>query len=457
MLVITFFIFRRIKKQIMAKQLLLQLALILLNAFFAATEMAIVSLNENKVRKLAESGDKKAVKMLKMVEEPNGFLSTIQIGITLAGFLGSAFAADTFSDKLVTWLVEGCGVTIPESALNAIAVVVITIILSYFTLVLGELVPKRIAMKHSDKLAMAVCGFISGMSTVLKPIVWLLSKSTNIMLRVFGINPNEIGENVTEEDIMVMIDAAEEGGDIDAEAKEMIENVFDFDDMTVSDLMVHRTEMTVIWENDSTEDILKTIVDSGFSRFPVCGERMDDVMGIVRAREYLLALRNNEQVDLSEIMQDAFFVPESIKANKLLEEMKKNKCHMAIVVDEYGGTEGLVTMEDLIEEIVGDIYDETDKEEPVDITQISENSWRIYGNADLEDVMEVIDLTVSDEEDEDFTTFSGFIIAQLEYIPQIGQRPSFEYGNFLIKVEQMSDKKVEWAIVKKIKEKEEEE
>ena len=437
------------------KQLLLQLVLILLNAFFAATEMAIVSLNDNKVRKLAESGDKKAVKMLKMVEEPNGFLSTIQIGITLAGFLGSAFAADTFSDKLVNWLIGSCGVTLSESALNAIAVVVITIILSYFTLVLGELVPKRIAMKYSDKLAMAVCGVISGMATVLKPIIWLLSKSTNIILRLFGINPNEIGENVTEEDIMVMIDAAEEGGDIDAEAKEMIENVFDFDDMTVSDLMVHRTEMTVIWENDSTDDILKTIIDSGFSRFPVCGEKMDDVIGIIRAREYLLALRNNEQVDLSEIMQEAFFVPESIKANKLLEEIKKNKCHMAIVVDEYGGTEGLVTMEDLIEEIVGDIYDETDKEEPVDITQISENSWRVYGNADLEDVLEFIDLSVSDEEDEDFTTFSGFIIAQLEYIPQIGQRPTFEYGDFLIKVEQMSDKKVEWAIVKKIKEDEE--
>lgn len=438
------------------KQLLLQLALILLNAFFAATEMAIVSLNDNKVRKLAENGDKKAAKMLKMVEEPNGFLSTIQIGITLAGFLGSAFAADTFSDKLVNWLIEGCGVTLPESALNAIAVVVITIILSYFTLVLGELVPKRIAMKYSDKLAMAVCGVISGMASVLKPIVWLLSKSTNIILRLFGINPNEIGENVTEEDIMVMIDAAEEGGDIDAEAKEMIENVFDFDDMTVSDIMVHRTEMTVVWENDSTDDILKTIVDSGFSRFPVCGEKMDDVIGIIRAREYLLALRNNEKVDLSEIMQDAFFVPESIKANKLLEEMKKNKCHMAIVVDEYGGTEGLVTMEDLIEEIVGDIYDETDKEEPADITEISENSWRVYGNADLEDVLEVIDLDIPEEEDDDFTTFSGFIIAQLEYIPQIGQRPTFEFGNYLIKVEQMSDKKVEWAIVKKIKNSEEE-
>lgn len=435
----------------MAKQLLLQLALILLNAFFAATEMAVVSLNENKVRKMAETGDKKAKKMLKMVEEPNGFLSTIQIGITLAGFLGSAFAADTFSDKLVDWLIKSCGVTMSPSALNAIAVVVITIILSYFTLVLGELVPKRIALKYSDKLAAAVCGVISGMSVVLKPIIWFLSKSTNIVLRLFGINPNDVSENVTEEDIMVMIDAAEGGGGIDAEAKEMIENVFDFDDMTVSDLMVHRTEMTVIWENDSTEDILKTIVESGFSRFPVCGDKMDDVIGIVRAREYLLALRNNDKVDLNEIMQEAYFVPESIKANKLLEEMKKNKTHMAIVVDEYGGTEGLVTMEDLIEEIVGDIYDETDKEEPEDISQISENSWRVYGNADLEDVLEVIDLGIDDDEEDDVTTFSGFIIAQLEYIPHIGQRPTFEFGNYLIKVEQMSDKKVEWAVVKKIR------
>lgn len=451
MQIIIFLKFRRNKKLIMAKQLLLQLALILVNAFFAATEMAVVSLNENKVRKIAEGGDKKAVKMLKMVEEPNGFLSTIQIGITLAGFLGSAFAADTFSDKLVEWLINGCGVNLPESTLNAVSVVVITIILSYFTLVLGELVPKRIALKYSDKLASAVCGFISGMSVVLKPIVWLLSKSTNIVLRLFGINPNEISENVTEEDIMVMIDAAEDGGGIDAEAKEMIENVFDFDDMTVSDLMIHRTEMTVLWEDESTDEILKTIVDSGFSRFPVCGETVDDVKGVVRAREYLLALRKNEQVDLSEIMQEAFFVPESIKANKLLEIMKKNKCHMAIVVGEYGGTEGLVTMEDLIEEIVGDIYDETDKEEPVDITQISDDSWRVYGNADLEDVLEVIELNIPENEDDDFTTFSGFIISQLEYIPQIGQRPTFEFGNFLIKVEQMSDKRVEWAIVKRIK------
>lgn len=428
------------------QQLLLQLLLILINAFFAATEIAILSLNENKVKKMAEGGDKKAAKMMKMVEQPNGFLSTIQIGITLAGFLGSAFAADTFSDKLTAVI------NIPKP----VAVILITIILSYFTLVLGELAPKRIAMKYSDKLARAVCGVISAMSVVLKPIVWMLSKSTNLVLRIFGINPNEVGENVTEEDIMVMIDAAEEGGDIDAEAKEMIENVFDFDDMVVADLMVHRTEMTVVWESDSTEEILKTIVDSGFSRFPVCGDKMDNVIGIIRAREYLLALRNNEQVDLNEIMQEVFFVPESIKANKLLEEMKKNKCHMAIVVDEYGGTEGLVTMEDLIEEIVGDIYDETDKEEPEEISQISDNSWRISGNADLEDVLEVIDLKIPEDDEDDYATFSGFIIAQLEYIPQIGQRPSLEFGNYLIKIEQMSDKKVEWAIVKKIKEAEEE-
>lgn len=437
------------------QQLLLQLVLILINAFFAMTEIAILSLNDNKVRKLAESGDKKAAKMLKMVEEPNGFLSTIQVGITLAGFLGSAFAADTFSDKLVNWLIEGCGVTLPESALNAIAVVVITIVLSYFTLVLGELAPKRIAMKNADKLARAVCGIISGMSAVLKPIIWLLSKSTNLVLRLCGINPNEVGENVTEEDIMVMIDAAEEGGGIDEEAKEMIENVFDFDDTIVSDIMVHRTDMTVVWESDTTEDILKTIVDSGFSRFPVCGDKMDDVVGIIRAREYLLALRNNDKdsVDLKDIMQDAFFVPESIKANKLLEEMKKNKCHMAIVVDEYGGTEGLITMEDLIEEIVGNIYDETDKEEPLEITQISDNSWRISGNALVEDVEDVIDIRISDEDD-DYTTFSGFIISKLSFIPQVGQRPKFEHGNYVIKVEQMSDKRVEWAIVKKVKEEE---
>ncbi len=428
------------------QQLLLQLILILLNSFFAAAEIAVISLNDAKVKKLAESGDKKAATMLKMVEEPNGFLSTIQICITLAGFLGSAFAADTFSDMLVGWMVRHEFLALPENVLNSISVVIITIILSYFTLVLGELVPKRIAMRNPDKLARAVCGFIAAMSTILKPIVWLLSKSTNLVLRIFRINPNEIGEDVTEDDIRVMIDAAEEKGDIDADSREMLENVFEFDDISAGDVMVHRTDMTVIYDTDTTEEILNTIVESGYSRLPVCSETIDQVIGLVRTRELLLALREKDSIDIREVMQDVFFVPETIKANRLLQEMKKNKSHMAVVVDEFGGTAGLVTMEDLLETIVGDIYDETDKEEPNEIEALSENSWRISGNTAMEDVEELIHMDLPLEEEE-YNTFGGFIIANLSYIPHAGDHPQFDYGDFSVYVEQVGDRRIEWAKV----------
>ena len=428
------------------QQLLLQLILILLNSFFAAAEIAVISLNDAKVKKLAESGDKKAATMLKMVEEPNGFLSTIQICITLAGFLGSAFAADTFSDMLVGWMVRHEFLALPENVLNSISVVIITIILSYFTLVLGELVPKRIAMRNPDKLARAVCGFIAAMSTILKPIVWLLSKSTNLVLRIFRINPNEIGEDVTEDDIRVMIDAAEEKGDIDADSREMLENVFEFDDISAGDVMVHRTDMTVIYDTDTTEEILSTIVESGYSRLPVCSETIDQVIGLVRTRELLLALREKDSIDIREVMQDVFFVPETIKANRLLQEMKKNKSHMAVVVDEFGGTAGLVTMEDLLETIVGDIYDETDKEEPNEIEALSENSWRISGNTAMEDVEELIHMDLPLEEEE-YNTFGGFIIANLSYIPHAGDHPQFDYGDFSVYVEQVGDRRIEWAKV----------
>lgn len=428
------------------QQLLLQLILILLNSFFAAAEIAVISLNDAKVKKLAESGDKKAATMLKMVEEPNGFLSTIQICITLAGFLGSAFAADTFSDMLVGWMVRHEFLALPENVLNSISVVIITIILSYFTLVLGELVPKRIAMRNPDKLARAVCGFIAAMSTILKPIVWLLSKSTNLVLRIFRINPNEIGEDVTEDDIRVMIDAAEEKGDIDADSREMLENVFEFDDISAGDVMVHRTDMTVIYDTDTTEEILNTIVESGYSRLPVCSETIDQVIGLVRTRELLLALREKDSIDIREVMQDVFFVPETIKANRLLQEMKKNKSHMAVVVDEFGGTAGLVTMEDLLETIVGDIYDETDKEEPNEIEALSEDSWRISGNTAMDDVEELIHMDLPLEEEE-YNTFGGFIIANLSYIPHAGDHPQFDYGDFSIYVEQVGDRRIEWAKV----------
>ena len=431
--------------------LILQVILILINAFFAATEIAVISLNEGKIRRQVESGDKKAGKMLKMVSEPTGFLSTIQVGITLAGFLGSAFAADNFSDRLVSWLVDGCGVTaVSRATLDTLSVIVITLILSYFTLILGELVPKRLAMRKPEQLARAVSGVITFLSKLLKPIVWFLSVSTNGVLRLFGINPHEEEEAVSEDEIRMMIDIGEEKGTIESEEREMIDNIFEFNNITAGDLMVHRKDMTVIWENDTPEAIYKTIVESGFSRFPVCGEDTDDVLGILLTREYLLNAYNGSPKAIRELLSPVHFVPETVHADALFRDMQQKKIHLSIVVDEYGGTAGLVTLEDLLEEIVGNIYDETDEAEISDITPLGENLWRVSGNCDLEDLGEVIGLSFEDDPDAGYTTLGGLIFSQLTQIPEDGNTPEVVTNTLRIQVEQILNHRVEWALVSKL-------
>ena len=270
-------------------QLLIVFLLILINAFFAASEIAVISLNENKVRREAEEGNKKAKKLLKLVDNPGAFLSTIQIAITLAGFLASAFAADSFSERLVNWLVYDQGFNaLSPSTLNTICIIVITLILSYFTLVLGELVPKRLAMNNPDKVASFVAGVILGTGKIFRPIVWLLDKSTNGMLRLLGIDPNKEPEEVSEEEIRMMVDIGEEKGAIEPTEKMFIENIFEFNNITAEDVMIHRTDMKVVWLDDSREEIMQLITESGLSRFPVCGDDIDDVIGLLRTREYLL-------------------------------------------------------------------------------------------------------------------------------------------------------------------------
>ena len=424
-------------------KLLIQVALIALNAFFAASELALVSLNEAKLRRQAENGDKKAETLLKIVEQPTGFLSTIQVGITLAGFLGSAFAAESFSGVLANWLYYGCDLKfLTVAAWDTVAVIFITIVLSYFSLILGELVPKRVAMRNPEGFARKVCGVIAGLTKVLKPVVWFLSVSTNGVLRLCRINPNESTEVVSEEDIMGLVDAVEEQGEIDNDTKEMIENVFEFDNTAVSEIMVRRSDMTVIYETDTPEEILKTMLESGLSRFPVCGENTDDVKGILRAREYLFAVHENPACSLSDVIREAKFVPDTIPANILFKEMRENKIHMAIVVDEYGQTAGLVTMEDLLESIVGNIYDETDVLEAPEIELIEENRWQVAGSMSVEDAAEEIGVELRGEEDA-FDTVGGFVIAKLAYIPQDGETPAFTYQNLLVKVLTVKEKRIE--------------
>ena len=424
-------------------KLFIQVVLIALNAFFAASELALVSLSETTLRRQAEGGDAKAKKLLQIVEQPTGFLSTIQIGITLAGFLGSAFAAESFAGVLAHWLYHGCGWTaLTEAAWETVAVIVITVILSYFSLILGELVPKRVAMRNPEAFARKVCGIIAGLAKILNPVVWFLSVSTNGVLRLLGINPNENTEAVSEEDIMGLVDAVEEQGEIDNDTKEMIENVFEFDNTPITEIMIRRSDMTVVYETDTNEEILKVINESGLSRFPVCGEDTDDIKGILRAREFLLALQANPDCKIADLIRNAKFVPETLSANLLFRDMRENKIHMAIVIDEYGQTAGLITMEDLLESIVGNIYDESDAPEIPEIQETAPNQWYVVGGMLVDDASEVIGVPLKGEEDT-YDTVGGFVIANLAYIPADDETPSFTYGNLEVKVLTVKEKRID--------------
>ncbi len=430
-------------------KLLLLAVLILINAFFAAAEIAVISLSETKLRKQAEEGDKKAEKLLKLTQAPDHFLSAIQIAITLAGFLSSAFAADSFSDPLVNWLVEQKGVTaLDPRALNNIMVVLITIVLSYFSLVLGELVPKRIAMKKTEAVARFTLGPVCAVAAVFRPVVWLLSKSTNAVLRLFGIDPKADQENVSEDEILMMVDLGEERGAIEASEKELIENIFEFNNTTAEDVMVHRTDMVMVWAQDTNDDIINAILTSGRSRFPVCEEDADHIVGILNTRDFLLSAQEDRPKPLAELLRPAYFVPESVRTDVLFRDMQSKKVHMAIVVDEYGGTSGLVTMEDLLEEIVGNIYDEFDPLEEKDIEQVEPGVWRASGSCGLDQVAQSLDMEFPEEEESD--TLGGLVFAQLSVIPEDGAQLEVDACGLHIRVQSFADRRVEWALVSKL-------
>lgn len=417
-------------------QLLLQLVLIAVNALFAATEIAVISLNETKVRRMAEGGDRKAAKMLRMVTEPTGFLSTIQICITLAGFLGSAFAADNFSDKLVNWLINDCGVSgVSPSALDTISVIIITLVLSYFTLVLGELVPKRIAMKRPEGIARAVSGLMIGMTTVLRPAIWLLTVSTNGVLRLCGIDPKDNAEEVSEEEIIMMLDEGEEAGSIESGEKELIKNVFSLNDTTAEDVMVHRSQVAFLKRDDARTTLLNEIGESGYSRFPVYGENIDDIVGILYAKTYLTAQSRGERCEMKDFLMPPRFVHASTHINRILLDMQREHAHMAVVVDDYGGVIGIITLEDILEELVGEIWDESD-EVIENIRERPDGSYDINGSTRLSDMCESVGCSIDSNAD----TVGGWVTETLGGIPASGE--SFECSGMLVTVEATDERRV---------------
>ena len=421
--------------------IILLFVLILVNAFFAMSEMAIVSLNDNMIDKLAEEGHKEAKKIKKLTENPSNFLSTIQIGVTLAGFLTSASASTTFAQMLTQAILS----ISPEmqkfdDLISGASVVVITVIMSYFSLVLGELAPKRMAMQKPEMIAYKVVDVLLVVKKVCTPFVKILSLSTNAVVRLFGFDPNANEEVVTEEEIRMMVDVGQEKGVIEDIQKEMINNIFEFDDIDVTDIMTHRTDMIAVEDTDTLREVVELSIEHGYSRIPVFHEDQDNIIGIIYIKDLLKYVSESlpENQKPSDVMREAYYVPFSKNCGELFSEMTEKRVQMAVVVDEYGGTAGIVTMEDLVEAIMGNIRDEYDDEEE-EIAVVSENIFTVDGTTYIEEVNELIGDIIPEG---DYDTLGGFIISLLGFLPKDGDMNEVEFENVKFTILNVEERRI---------------
>ncbi len=428
--------------------LILQVVLIALNALFACAEIAVISLSESKLDKLAQDGSKKAKRLKKLTAQPARFLATIQVAITLAGFLGSAFAADSFSDPLVAWLI-GLGVKLPEKTLDTAAVILITLVLSYFTLVFGELVPKRLAQRRSESIALGISGLVSAVAHLFAPLVSLLTASTNGVLRLMGVDPDAGESDVSEEDIRVMVDSGAKSGSIDSEEREFIQNVFEFDDLTAGEICTHRTDVHLLWMDETDEEWSAAIHDSCHNFYPVCDETVDNVVGVLYLKDYFRQSDRSRENIMKTAVKTPYFIPESAKADVLFRNMKAQNKTFGVVLDEYGGLRGILTLYDLVGRLVGDLGGEEnpEKAEPT-VEAVDEMSWTVKGNAEFDDVAAAIGLVP--EEESGFDTFSGFVFSELGSIPDDGTSFEVEIAGFRIEVLEVRDHQIECARITRL-------
>lgn len=423
-------------------QLLLLLVLILINAFFAASEMAIITLNDNKIQKMAEDGHKKAKKVLKLTADSSHFLATIQVGITFAGFLTSASAASTLSEPLANWFIALT--KIPEAYAAMVgtgALVLVTVLVSFFSLVLGELVPKRIAMQKAEPIAFATVGILSVISTLARPLVWLLSVSTNLIVRLFGLDPHADEEHVTEEEIRMMVDVGEEKGVIEETQKEMINNIFEFDDIIAEEIMTPRVDVEALEVGTAIEDALAIGIETGYSRLPIYEEDIDHTIGVLYMKDLLPYVGKliPDMLSLRDFVRPTFFTPGTKRGGALFAEMTEKHIQLACVVDEYGGFAGIVTVEDLLESIVGNMQDEYDNEEE-EITQLDENMFDVDGFCSIEEVNELLGVELPEG---DYETLAGFLLDQLGRIPEEDEQPVVEYDRLTLTVMSMDDRAID--------------
>ena len=432
-----------------ASQILLQIVFILLNAFFAGSEIAFLSLSQIKLSKKAEDGDKTAAALLKVVENPNTFLSGIQVAITLSGFLSAAFGTENFSGYLDDFMLGTLHLPLPAGVVSVISTVLVTVIISFFSIAFGEMVPKRIAMQKPMMFAVPALHVLRVVSVVFAPMFALLNVCTNGTLRLMGMKVEAEEGVASEEDLRLMVESSGEQGTIDQDEQEWIENVFDFNDMTASSAMTPEPDVTAFSLDEDPQEILKTIRETGLSRYPVYeDDDVNDICGILNARDFLLNLQEENPRPLKELLRPAYFVPESVHADQLFKDMQAQKQHLAVVVDEYGGTAGVITIEDLLEEIVGDIFDEFDPAEPQELTEMGKGMWRVAGSMRVEEFAEALDFELP--EDRDYDTVAGLILSCLPSIPEDGTTPSVEVCGLQFDVQTIEDRKILWAMVHKI-------
>lgn len=424
--------------------IVLLVILIFLNAVFASAEIAVISMNETKLRSMAEQGDGRARKLLSLTSQPSRFLATIQVAITLASLLQSAFAAENFAGELSAALV-GAGVPIAEEILKSVAIVVITVILGYFNLVFGELVPKRIAMKKAETLALGMANMLYFVSRVCAPVVWILTKSTNLVLRLLRINPEEEEEAVSEEEIRMMLMEGRKKGTIQEEETELIQNVFEFDDISVQEICTHRREVIYLSEEDNLDIWNEIILGNRHSMYPVCGENRDDILGILDTRDYFRMDAGSRDEVIKNCVEPAFFIPENMKANVLFRQMKERREYFAVLIDEYGGMTGIITLHDLMEALVGDLGEKEEADAPKDIEKVGEKTWLIQGFALLSEVEEELEIKLPTEE---FDTFNGYVCDVLGRVPDAGETFSLETEDLVIRVKGVKSHMIEEAVVR---------
>lgn len=428
----------------MVGAIILQVILIFLNAVFASAEIAVISFNDARLKRLSSEGNQKAARLVKLTEQPAKFLATIQVAITLASLLGSAYAADNFAGPLVDALINA-GVPVSKDTLNSIAVLLITLILAYFSLVCGELVPKRIAMSKVEEMALGMSGILYFVSKVFAPLVWLLTASTNSILRILGIDPNENSEVVTEEEIRMLILEGNEQGTILEEESKIIENVFEFNDTEIEEICTHRRDIDMLNLEDEIDSWEKIISGTRHTFYPIWDEDKDDVVGILNTKDYFRIQNKNKDAVMEKAVDKPYLVPETTKADVLFRKMKETRNYVAVLLDEYGSMSGMITLHDLLEALVGDIHDEED-EVFVEIEKLDDSRWRVQGCANLEEVENALGVSLPTEI---YDTYSGFICGIIGYVPEDGASLECEYNNLIIEVKNVEEHIITETITKK--------